>query len=327
MPDKYDLEIGSLINDVFLVTDAQMLTDKRGRNYYSLKVNLKGGGEIPAKVWSDNIGENIELGRGIETVARVEQYRGEKQLNIQRYSVMEPESFDPRPYVRATDIDVDEAFAVLFDPKRSSFKNPLLITLLEQLHGNESFAAKFKAAPAAAAQHHNYRGGLAEHTLDVRNLGDSLSQNYGEKVDRELVLAGAALHDVGKVHCYTLVSGVSEHTESGMLVDHIFIGASMVSNMWDAHVGADPSGVSGEEARRTKNMLLHLMLSHHGKKEWGAPVLPKTPEAVLLHFCDRISATMRSCFDLLDDLPEDQEWTQWLNIMDEGRKLFCNRDR
>ncbi len=319
------LEVGSIVSGVFLVTDAQLLTDRRGRKYYSLKLNMEGGREVAAKVWSDNIDEAIERGQGIESAARVEQYREEIQLNVQRYSVLLPGSFDPAPYVKTSDIDVDAAFTTLFGSP-DTFSDPLIAELIAAFYGHEGFALKFKAAPAAGSRHHNYRGGLIEHTLQVFELAGALAPIYAGKIDRGLLLAGAAVHDVGKVHCYRLVSGVSEHTEEGMLIDHIFIGASMVSNLWDSQVAPSHPERDAKSVSRRKSLLLHMLLSHHGKKEWGAPVLPKTPEAMLLHFCDQISATMQDCLDLLDSLAEGEEWTQWLTVMDEGRKLFRHRD-
>ncbi len=321
MAQKADLEMGSLVDIVMLITDAQLLTDRRGQNYYNLTANLEGGNSVDAKVWADNITDKLECGQAIETLARVEEYRGEMQLNLQRYSILPEDSFDPSPYVKTTDINVDEAYETMFNWAEAD--NPLLRQLMGHFHENESFADKFKTAPAARTQHHNYRGGLIEHTLEVWKLADALAGNYGPGIDRETLLAGAALHDIGKVRCYSLVSGVSEHTEDGQLVEHIFIGTSMVSNLWDSRIDYEDGGVKNQDAHRQKSLLLHLLLSHHGKKEWGAPVLPKTPEAVLLHFCDQISATMRSCYDAIDNSTPDDDWSEWVTVMDEGRKLFC----
>jgi len=316
------IEPGALLNTVFLVTDAQLATDKRGCNYYKLKVNLEGGKELEAKIWGDNLGSKLETGYAIEAMARVEEYRGQTQLNIQRYNVLPPDSFDPSPYIKTTDIDVDEAFDNIFGNAAMQFKNPLLKAVMDNFANNDSFADAFKKAPAASRQHHNYRGGLVEHTLDVCNIAAGVADNYSDKIDREMLLAGAALHDIGKIRCYDLVSGVSEHTEISMLVDHIFIGTSMLSNLWESEIDPEALGVSRASSIRQKSLLLHMLLSHHGKKEWGAPVLPKTGEAVLLHFCDQISATMKSCFDAIGEVENEGEWSDWVTIMDSGRKLF-----
>jgi len=211
---------------------------------------------------------------------------------------------------------------VLFDWSRPEFRNPRLQRLMLELHGNSAFAREFKTSPAASFHHHNYMGGLIEHTLEVWQLCEKLHSQYDEHLDRELLLCGAALHDVGKVKSYTLLSGVSQHTDVGMLLNHIFISASMVSNLWDRVVSPHVPEGERELAAREKELLLHIVLSHHGKREWGSPVLPQTPEALLIHLCDQLSATMRSCLDALASLPEGSRWTDWVYIMDERRRIY-----
>ena len=318
--DPHSLEVGELITDVFLVAEANLQVDRRGQNYYRLVLNYEGGGQVDGKVWADNIGARLEAGQGVRIFARIDQYMGELQLNLQRYEVLGPDDFDVSQYVRTSDVDAEAAFDKLFNGERDEFQNPYFKKLLGEFYSNESFAHEFKTSPAASFHHHNYRGGLIEHTLDVWELADRLCTHYAGRVDRDLLLCGAALHDIGKVKCYTLQSGVSEHTEAGHLLNHIFISASMVSNLWDKAVQA-----SDAKAARHKAMLLHVILSHHGKKEWGSPVLPRTVEAVLIHFCDQISASMQTCFDAIDQCPEGQDWTAKIYLMDNPRNLFAPR--
>jgi 3'-5' exoribonuclease len=321
--DTPQLEVGSMVSDVFLVADVHLGTDKRGQKYYSLVVNCKGGRQVDAKIWSDNIASPLERGQAIEVMARVEEFRGQTQLNIQSYSLIPAQNFDPSPYVMTTDIDTDEAYDKLFNWANAEYSNPYLKKLMAELYANAGFAKQFKTSPAASKHHHNYRGGLIEHTLDVWNIADKLCQYYGGKINRELLLAGAALHDIGKIKCYNLVSGVSETTETGKLIDHVFIGASMISNLWDRVFEDQRSEGNTTELDREKALLLHMTLSHHGKREWGATVLPRTPEAILLHYCDQMSATMWTCFNAIDQIPEGEQWTDWLRVMDEGREMFA----
>jgi 3'-5' exoribonuclease len=258
-------------------------------------------------------------------LARVDEYRGAKQLNVQRYKVLEPAEYDLSAFVRTADIDVDAAFETLFDWERDEFSDPLLKRLMTEFHGNAAFAAEFKASPAASYHHHNYAGGLIEHTLEVWQLADVIERTHGDRFDRELLMCGAALHDIGKVKSYRLTAGISQPTEVGELLDHIFVSASMVSNLWDSVVRADLPPEGQEAAARRKGLLLHVILSHHGKREWGSPVLPRTPEAVLVHFCDVISSTLRVCFDAIGNAPEGEPWTDKVYIMDEARRLFAPR--
>ncbi len=325
--DIDSLEAGQLVTDaVLLVASASLQVDRRGQNYYTLTLNAEGGRQIEAKVWSDNIGEAISAGVGIEVLARVDEYRGKKQLNIQRYKLLAPDQYDMTPFVRRAEIDADAAFETLFDWDRDEFVNPRLRALMDEFHSNASFAAQFKQSPAASFHHHNYTGGLIEHTLDVWNLADRVSGLYPRRLDRDLLLCGAALHDVGKVNSYRLVTGISERTEVGELLDHIFISASMVSNVWDAAVkGAVPADEAAQAAR-DKALLLHILLSHHGKLEWGSPVLPRTAEALLVHHCDMISAGLHTCFNAIEQTPEGETWSSPVYIMDAQRRLYARRD-
>jgi len=317
------LERGQILTDeVFLVADAKLLIDRRGQNYYALILNHEGGRQLEAKVWSDSITDKIEVGNGLEVLARVDEYMGNFQLNIQQYRVLAPEEFDVSRYVRSTTIDVDAAFEKMFNWNREEFSNPFFKALMGQFYGNDAFRREFTTSPAASFHHHNYSGGLVEHTQEVWDLAEGLSTLYKEHLDRELLLCGAALHDIGKVKSYELTAGVSQRSDVGRLLDHVFISSSMVSNLWDRAVKPQAGGQDAQKAATYKNMLLHIILSHHGCREWGSPVLPQTPEAVLIHYCDQISASMRSCFDAIDIKREGESWTDRVYIMDEARNLF-----
>lgn len=321
--DIEKLETGQLITDeVLLVAEARLGVDRRGQNYYSLTLNAEGGRQIEGKIWSDNIGADVLPGWGIEVLARVDEYRGAKQLNIQRYKLLSPEKHDLGAFVRQADVDVDRAFETLFNWEGEEHEDALFKRLMAELHGNRSFAAAFKESPAASRHHHNYQGGLAEHTLEVWNLADRIGGLFPGRLDREVLLAGAALHDIGKVNSYRLVSGISEPTEAGELLDHVFISASMVSNLWDSVVKPEVPAGQADRAAQRKNLLLHIILSHHGRMEWGAPVLPRAPEALLIHYCDVLSASLHKCFTALEAVPEGAQWTDPVYVMDHARRMF-----
>lgn len=321
--DIESLEAGQLVADeVMLVAEARLQVDRRGQNYYGLILNGEGGRQIEGKVWADNIGAAIEAGKGLEILARVDEYRGKKQLNIQRYKVLAPDQYDLSPCMRTSDCDVDAAFETMFDWQRDEFTDPWLKLLMAEFHGNAAFAAQFKESPAATFHHHNYMGGLAEHTLEVWNLADRISALYPGRLDRDLLLCGAALHDIGKIKSYRLTAGVPTRTEVGELLDHIFVSGSMVSNVWDSAVRPQAPAEQAEAVARTKAVLLHTVLSHHGKREWGSPVVPRTAEAVLLHHCDVISANLHSCFAAIADTAKGEQWTDDVYIMDQKRRLF-----
>jgi 3'-5' exoribonuclease len=316
------MHVGDAVSAIFLVAEAKRAVDRRGQDYYSLVLNCPGGARVDAKVWADNIGEPIEAGKGIDALARVDEYLGNIQLNVQRYRILSPEDFKASDYVRFTEIDVDEAFETMFNWRGSEFKNPGFKKLMLEFHGAESFSREFKLAPGASKHHHNYQGGLIEHTFDVWKLADKLCEHYAGRFDRDMLMCGAALHDIGKVKSYSLAAGVSEQTDTGHLLNHVFVSASMVSNVWDRVLGQEGKGKGGDAAARDKMLVLHIILSHHGRLEWGAAVLPQIPEAILLHYCDQMSASIWSSFEAIATRPKSENWTDWLSIMDERRRIF-----
>jgi len=320
--DPKSMQAGDAVSAVFLVSQARRAVDKRGQDYYNLTLNCPGGISVDAKVWSDNIGDALEAGMGIEALARVDEYMGNMQLNLQRYRVLGPGEFDSSEYIRTTDMDVDAAFETMFNWDRDEFHNPYFKKLMLELRGMESFAHEFKVSPGASRHHHNYTGGLIEHTFEVWQLAEKLVEHYAGRLDRDLVLCGAALHDIGKTKSYSLTAGVSEPTDVGKLLNHVFVSASMVSNLWDRILPKGLKGKKAEHAAQSKTLLLHIILSHHGKLEWGSPVLPQTFEALLIHHCDQVSASMWSAAEAIASRPEAESWTDWVYIMDDRRRLF-----
>jgi 3'-5' exoribonuclease len=324
--DIDSLETGQLVTDeVLLVAESKLGTDRRGQSYYSLVLNAEGGRQIEGKVWADNIGPEIRVGSGVEVLARVDEYRGARQLNIQRYRILSPEEYDFSAYVRSAQIDVDEAFETLFHWEKPDYTNDALKRLMAEFRANRSFACAFKESPAAIHHHHNYRGGLIEHTLEVWRLAQSICDLYPGRADRELVLCGAALHDIGKINSYRLVTGLSERTEPGELLEHVFISASMVSNVWDSAVRPAMPPDQTDACAHLKTLLLHTILGHHGKMEWGSPVLPRTLEAVIVHYSDVLSSTMHKCISAVSDAPQGESWTGNVYIMDQPRRFLVAR--
>ena len=129
------LEVGQIVSsEIFLVAEAKLGVDRRGQNYYNLTLNCEGGRQIDGKVWGDNIAGPIEAGKGLEVLARVDEYRGRKQLNVQRYKVLDPAQYDLSAYVRTTSVDVEAAFETLFDWSTDEFANPWFKLLMAHLH-------------------------------------------------------------------------------------------------------------------------------------------------------------------------------------------------
>jgi 3'-5' exoribonuclease len=266
-------------NRVYAVREVSLAYTKSGVPY--LKLGLWDGTErVDGRVWDGNLAEQfasqLKSGDVLFVVeGRWAEYGGAKQLAIEVLRLARAGEYDPaalRPRKDGTP-GKPELLRVIGTVKKAhlgALLEQLLVPLLDE----------FVEAPAAKGNHHNYQGGLAEHTLEVVAFCEAAARVY-PVLDRDLLVAAALLHDVGKLREYDSESVTFERTPVGKLVGHIVIGWGMVK----AECKAVP-GFPGEEALH----LEHLILSHHGQREWGSPVEPQTAEAVALHHADLMSA-------------------------------------
>jgi len=177
-------------------------------------------------------------------------------------------------FIATTDRDIEKTFSDLRDIC-STIKDCNLKALLDIFFSDKEFVERFKKSPAAKSIHHTYIGGLLEHTLSIMQICDKLAEHFGG-INRDLLLAGAFFHDIGKI--YELQTATTfDYTTEGSLIGHVVIGYQMVKEAI-SKIDHFPEKLAIE--------LGHLILSHQGKLEFGAPVLPKCPEAIILHYAD-----------------------------------------
>ncbi len=190
------------------------------------------------------------------------------------------------------------------DSWRKEISKPRLAAVVNLFYQDEDFRRRYEECPASVRGHHAAIGGLLKHTVEVAAIARTLARTSG--ADLELVVAGALLHDIGKLESYTW-DGIFDHTEAGILIGHVVLGAMML----DRRLAQERNAPCTE---RERDLLLHFILSHHGKLEFGSPVPPRTLEAEVLHWADNASATTA---DLAETL--DQEKRYWER---EGRRLY-----
>jgi len=206
------------------------------------------------------------------------------QLNLDSQkglSLLEEGEYDVQRFLAITKRNVNEMFDKLLayvENLKNDYLKKLLKIFFEE---DKAFIRAFINAPAAVKVHHAYKGGLLEHTLSVAELCDFLSMKYPESIDRDLLISGAVLHDIGKIKEYGIGSSGIEKTDEGELVGHISIGLEMVSSRIEK-IPDFPNNLKTE--------LKHLILSHHGEMDWGSPVVPKTTEAMVLHMADNLDS-------------------------------------
>ncbi len=278
------------VTGFFVATNRQLRTKADGSSYLSLTL-CDGTGQIEARVWEARDAGEFASGDIVKLRGQVCRYQEKLQIKVDRLRRADPATdageYDLGDFVPKTSYDVEQMWTKLAGYV-GSFTDPHLRALLTLFLDDPAVAAALREAPAAKAMHHAWIGGLLEHTVSLLDLCELAAGHYPE-VHRDLLLAGAILHDIGKLH--ELSWGTSfAYTVEGQLLGHITIATGMI----DRKIAGLP-----EFPPRLRTLLLHIVLSHHGRLEFGSPKLPMTAEALLFHYLDDLEAkmqTMRSEF-------------------------------
>ncbi len=272
------------IEGFFIVHKKEVLTAKNNKQYLNLIIGDKTG-QINAKMWdiSHNF-DNIEEEDVVFLKGKVDKFKDNLQVIVESIEKKEVPETILNNLIPTTDKNIEEMFANILNFKNSISTKPVK-KLIEKIFNNE-FIELFKISPAATTYHHAYRGGLVEHTLTVVTLCDKFSSVY-TNVNRDILIAGAILHDIGKVYEYN--NKTFKRTDYGRLIGHIAIGISMVDKAL---------GKIKNFPEKLSFAIKHLILSHHGRLEWGSPVQPSTIEASLLHFADNLDSEIQTFLEL-----------------------------
>jgi 3'-5' exoribonuclease len=239
-------------------------------------------GEVDSKMW-DNVAEVIDAFDRDDFVAvkaLVQVYHNRPQLTIHKLRRMDDSEVDFTDYFPSSARDAEEMWAELRGVA-AGIGNAHLKALLEAILSDPDVAQRYKRAPAAKTIHHAYLGGLIEHVLSMCALAKQVAEHYPH-VDRDLLLTGVVLHDIGKIHELKYDRGISYSTE-GQLIGHIEIAARMVAEKLHGMADFPP---------RLRTLVEHMILSHHGRLEFGSPKVPQFPEALLLHYLDDMDSKM-----------------------------------
>jgi 3'-5' exoribonuclease len=293
----------------FAVRSKQLRSRKDGGQYLAVTLGDRTG-QIESRMW-ENFAEAVpgfEPGDVVKVRAEVCRYNDRFQLNLEKLRRANADEFELVDYVPQTQKDVDELWSALIRSV-DSFSDPWLQALVRSFLCDPLIAAAYREAPAAKSLHHAWLGGLLEHVVSLLGICDLAAHHYPE-INRDLLLTGVILHDIGKLE--ELRWGTSfDYTLEGQLVGHIAIGLVMIEKKVATLPGFPPA---------LRMLVEHMVLSHHGKLEFGSPKLPMIPEAVLLHYLDDLDAkmhTMRSEFERHEAQGgEAGEMTDWVRSMD-----------
>ncbi|HIJ90824.1 MAG: HD domain-containing protein [Desulfobulbaceae bacterium] len=307
---------GQTIHDLFLVREMNRGETKAGKPYLSL-VLMDASGEISGRVWenAEQLMGECQAGAVISVTGQAQAYKGILQLRIDTLTRKPESEVDLALFVPSTQGNV-VLMAKELIKLANSVENPFLKELLLSLFGERKLMQSLKKAPAAKVMHHAYVGGLLEHTLGVARLADSISTLY-PNLDRSLLLTGALLHDIGKLKEFSFDSFPFEYSDRGRLVGHMVLGIEMIQEKIN--------GISGFP-EDLGDRLKHLVLSHHGRYEFGSPSLPMMQEAFALNFLDDLDAKINYLDRLAGQAKgEGYQWTEFQRNLE--RFLFVKGHR
>jgi 3'-5' exoribonuclease len=282
--DLANFDEGKLFNGFFLVLLKQQRTTKSNKPYLNLILGDKTG-QLEGRVWEPGdprIAKDFERGDIVKARGSASRFDDRLQMKIDQLRVALPNEVDKADLLPSTTYDVAELWRQLLGFV-DSFTNPDLKLLLTTLLADPALAQAYREAPAAKQLHHAWLGGLLEHVISLLTLADRVAPSY-PMLDRDLLLTGVILHDIGKVRELSWEIGF-EYTVEGSLLGHIQIGTALAERTMDSLPNFPP---------KLKLLVLHMILSHHGKLEFGSPKLPMIPEALVLSFVDDLDAKMQA---------------------------------
>jgi 3'-5' exoribonuclease len=302
-----DLESGQTVDGVYACSELTAATDRKGKAYLRLKLR-DASGEVAAIHFdpSDDAlgvtaGDVVCVGG---TYSVHPQYGA--QVQVRRLRPAEDDEYDAGDLVQVSPVgtaELAERLHALID----SVEAPHVRALLERaFDGSREPGATFAVAPAAVRNHHAYRHGLLEHSLIVAEAAAGVASRF-DSVDRDLVVAGGLLHDIGKTHAYTSGGLAPQMTDEGRLHGEIVMGHDMVRELIDEDPDFPP-----ESAKR----LRHIIVAHHGMREKGSPVVPQTREAIIVHYCDDMTARIGAIDDAEASTPLSERWSNRIFMID-----------
>lgn len=308
-----ELSDGQTLDQSFRVGDKQIRLNRDGGKYLLLRLT-DATGTIVAMVW--NAGEKLldafDTGDYVQLAGRTQIHKGSLQIIGKTVHRLTDADIDPADFDRfdaaASDADLDRVRTLLV-----GLSNVHLRRLGESFLADEDFITDLRTAAAAVNNHHAHPGGLLRHTADMMELAAAIAPRY-DGVDPDLVVTGAFLHDIGKIHELG-GDGELNYTDRGQLVGHIVIGVQMLG---------DKIATLPDFPPELRSHLEHLIVSHHGVLEYGSPKIPVTLEAVLLHHIDNLDSKMAACLSVIEnDVAAAGPWTNYHPGI--GRKMWKGR--
>jgi 3'-5' exoribonuclease len=306
---------GETIEEIYLVTEKQLRANRNGNLYLQVELRDRTGA-ISARLWnaSEQLFRSFEESDFLRIKGKVQLFQGSLQMILSHLERVGDDQVELADFLPHTEHDVSK----LFERLRALLMrlgNPHLRALVECFLMDDAFVRDFCKVPAGIRNHHAYLGGLLEHVVSLLDGAERVLPLYPE-VDRDLLLTGIFLHDIGKVRELSY-GRVFSYTDVGQLVGHLVIGVEMLNEK----VAKVPDLTGEPFPAELLLRLKHMILSHHGTYEFGSPKLPMTPEAIALHYLDNLDAKVHSFTrDIREDRNQASAWTPFNQALQ--RRLF-----
>jgi 3'-5' exoribonuclease len=269
-------------------------------------------GSVPGVIWEDAKSYQDKIAKGVvvKVQGHLGSYRDKPQARIDKIRPAKVDEYEPDSFIPSIEGDAD-ALAARVAEYVERMDDPFLKQLGKAVFGNATFMKEFRRSPGGSSWHHCSLGGLLEHSVSVADICDFIaSRNYG--LNRDLLVLAALLHDVGKLRELSSTTMI-DYTDEGRLEGHVVMGDRFVRAMCDRIADFPP---------KLRTFLSHLMLSHHGRREFSSPVEPMIPEAFALYYADEIDAKLDALKRVINDTSsEGKSWSDFNRIL--NRYLYA----
>jgi 3'-5' exoribonuclease len=309
-----DFKVGEKIDTYFKVLSLDKKTKKDGNSYLALNVMDKTG-QIPAKIWSnaDHYFSLIDAGTIYRINGKINEFMNQKEIKVDGIRAVTPADTDysEADFQEESAFDTQELFDWMITTLKGHIKTPELVKMIDL------FVAEYKESYrnhyGAQKIHHAYLGGLLEHTFSMMELAIFCAEHYN--LDKELLLMGVLFHDLGKMYEFKISPAVEPTLEGGLL-GHLVIGTQKFLEL-KSKIPNFPEELSIK--------IQHLILSHHGEKEYGSPEVPKIPEAFALHFIDLMDSKMQIVKEHIEKSETKSLFSDYIHVL--GRRILVEKKK
>jgi 3'-5' exoribonuclease len=304
-----DLQVGQQVDTYYRLTTVDKRVKKDGGVFLTIELMDKTG-KIPAKIWdnAEAVFKMLKPGTIYRVKGFVNEYMNKKEIKVDslRAATSEDKDYRIEDFTEKATFDTDELFNRLVGTVKSHLSNPYLIQLTDLFAS--TYGDRFKIHYGAQKIHHAYLGGLLEHTFSMANLAIFIAQHYS--LDKELLLMGTLFHDVGKIFEFD-INPAPQATIEGGLIGHLVIGNSVFVDL-KKRIEGFPRDLSFK--------IQHLIISHHGEKEFGSPEVPMLPEAFALHIIDLLDSKIKIMEEAVTGSESSGPFTDYIPSL--GRRLY-----